>query len=403
MNEEISLPQNWKMLWRVVASILCAYALLAIGNAANNTRTSLDLIEFGSSVNIAGIVQSAYYAGFFCGGFFCSFLISRNGHHKTFATFSSMICVAVLIQSLIHAPFLWAFVRFMNGFAIVGIFAIVESWLNAAVSNEKRGQLFALYMIISYLSASAGQWLLLLPFKSSDWQLVMIAILCSLSIIPVSTSQQKAIKTRKIRPRKAIRRALKTIKELSNQAPLVFYGMIIAGILNTAFYTMMPIVLKGIDYDANEISGFMGLALLAAPLLQLPMGKIADQTKSRAKLLLINTSIVLLISFALIFFVKTRALLPLSFVYVAISFTFYGTLATIANDKTRAENRVELSAAMLMLFAFGGVLGPLLGSTLMGFLKNNGYYVFSFIVCAFLMALCAFSLREEVKLKRLEN
>ncbi|KJV25575.1 hypothetical protein VI06_18550, partial [Aquitalea magnusonii] len=69
------VERSWRSMLRAVASLLLAYALLVVGNALGNTETSLSLLANGVPVAVAGMVQSAYYAGFFIGGFFCSGMI----------------------------------------------------------------------------------------------------------------------------------------------------------------------------------------------------------------------------------------------------------------------------------------------------------------------------------------
>ncbi|WP_287881087.1 MFS transporter [Aquitalea sp.] len=377
------VERSWRSMLRAVASLLLAYALLVVGNALGSTETSLSLLANGVPVAVAGMVQSAYYAGFFAGGFVCSGMIRQYGHHRAFAAFTAMICVLTLCQALFTSPWLWLLARLGNGLAMVGIYMVVESWLNGCVSNNQRGQLFSLYLIISYLGASAGQWLLKLPFSQPGWAFIIVAMLFALAIIPVTLTQQKPQQLSAPSAGSVLGRAMRTLRLLGRRAPLSLVGAVLAGCFNSAFYTMLPAMLSQLGKSAADIAGFMGMALLAAPLLQWPMGKWADSS-DRGQLLAYSALVVAGLSSLLILLTGTSWMLPLVMVYVAIAFTFYGTLSGIANDAMPPRHRVEISASLLMVYALGGTLGPLLCSAVMAQLGPSGYFVVSLALSAVL-------------------
>ena len=377
------VERSWRSMLRAVASLLLAYALLVVGNALGNTETSLSLLANGVPVAVAGMVQSAYYAGFFIGGFFCSGMIRQYGHHRAFAALTAMICVLTLCQALFTSPWLWLLARLGNGLAMVGIYMVVESWLNGCVSNSQRGQLFSLYLIISYLGASAGQWLLKLPFSQPGWAFIIVAMLFALAIIPVTLTGQRPQALSAPAAGNVLARALRTLRLLGRRAPLSLVGAVLAGCFNSAFYSMMPAMLSQLGRSAADIAGFMGMALLAAPLLQWPMGKWADSS-DRAQLLAYSALVVAVLSLVLILLTGSGWMLPLVMVYVAIAFTFYGTLSGIANDAMPPRHRVEISASLLMVYALGGTLGPLLCSAVMASVGPAGYFVVSLGLAALL-------------------
>jgi MFS family permease len=377
------VERSWRSMLRAVASLLLAYALLVVGNALGSTETSLSLLANGVPVAVAGMVQSAYYAGFFMGGFFCSGMIRQYGHHRAFAALTAMICVLTLCQALFTSPWLWLLARLGNGLAMVGIYMVVESWLNGCVSNSQRGQLFSLYLIISYLGASAGQWLLKLPFSQPGWAFIIVAMLFSLAIIPVTLTGQRPQALSAPAAGNVLARALRTLRLLGRRAPLSLAGALLAGCFNSAFYTMLPAMLSQLGKSAADIAGFMGMALLAAPLLQWPMGKWADSS-DRAQLLAYSAMVVAALSLVLILLTGSGWMLPLVMVYVAIAFTFYGTLSGIANDAMPPRHRVEISASLLMVYALGGTLGPLLCSAVMAAVGPAGYFVVSLALAALL-------------------
>ena len=52
------------------------------------------------------------------------------------------------------------FIRILTGLSLAGIYVIMESWLNEKSTNQTRGQLLSVYMIITFVFVGAGQFLL---------------------------------------------------------------------------------------------------------------------------------------------------------------------------------------------------------------------------------------------------
>ena len=57
----------------------------------------------------------------------------------------------------VYRPVLDVVLRAFTGFTMAGCFMIIESWLNERATNENRGTVFGLYMMVTYASIMAGQ------------------------------------------------------------------------------------------------------------------------------------------------------------------------------------------------------------------------------------------------------
>jgi MFS family permease len=133
---------------------------LLLGHGLLNTLLTLRGIEEGYSTGLIGLLMSGYFAGFLVGTWLAPSLIRRIGHIRTFAFYAALASVAVLLHVLIVNPWVWLVLRVMYGVALVTLYMVIESWLNAQVSGEKRGQVFALYMAVNLGSLAAAQQLL---------------------------------------------------------------------------------------------------------------------------------------------------------------------------------------------------------------------------------------------------
>jgi len=83
-------------------------------------------------------------------------LILRIGHIRAYGSFASLIAVTILLQGLFYDTWGWFALRLINGWATVGVFLVIESWLLLAGDAKIRGRLLALYMIVLYGGWCAG-------------------------------------------------------------------------------------------------------------------------------------------------------------------------------------------------------------------------------------------------------
>ena len=77
-----------------------------------------------------------------------------------------MASLAILIHAVFVNPVVWVFGRFLTGFSIIGVYIVVESWLNDRANNRNRGQVLSMYMFITFFGMALGT--LLLNFSSPE-------------------------------------------------------------------------------------------------------------------------------------------------------------------------------------------------------------------------------------------
>ena len=99
-----------------------------------------------------GTMLSGYFVGYFIGANIVPNLVSKVGHIRVFAAFASMASLSSLIHVVFVDPIVWTIARFLTGFSMIGIFIIVESWLNDRATNRTRGQLLSIYMFLTFTS-----------------------------------------------------------------------------------------------------------------------------------------------------------------------------------------------------------------------------------------------------------
>ena len=99
-----------------------------------------------------GTIMSGYFIGYFVGAYMVPQLVSKVGHIRVFAAFASMASLSSLVHVIFVDPIVWTLARFLTGFSMIGIFIIVESWLNDRANNRTRGKVLSFYMFVTFLA-----------------------------------------------------------------------------------------------------------------------------------------------------------------------------------------------------------------------------------------------------------
>jgi MFS family permease len=136
--------------------------------------------------------------------------------------------------------------------------------------------------------------------------------------------------------------------------------------------------------NTGQVTLFMSVTILAGLLAQWPMGKISDRIP-RSRILRFNAAVLTLLTLFIALLPLTGALLLVAtFCYGVLAFTLYPIASAFANQNVEQNDRVALSATILLTFGLGACFGPLLASGLMQLIGPSMLY--AFISC------CAFTL-----------
>lgn len=361
-----------------ISSLLSSIAILLLGSGLLGTLLSLRASLEGWSGTVIGLFVSMYFLGFMVGTVLCPRLIRRAGHIRGFAVVAALGSCTALVYGLWVEPVAWIVTRFVTGLCLVGIYMIIESWLNAQAANAIRGRIFATYMLVNLVFLALGQYLILAGDIANLKLFAVAAMLFSLALVPVAL-------TRLPEPAPVTEVSL-NLAELYREAPLGFMGALLAGLIGSAFWGLGPLYALQSGLSHEHIAQFMSAAILGGALLQLPIGHYSDHHDRRSVLFLISALSALFAVIALL--IPRDSLLwpaPLMFLYGGVMFSIYPLSVALANDLTPAGDNVETSGNLLMVYGAGALLGPLLAGVLMQWLGRNSLFGY-FAACGALLA-----------------
>ena len=264
----------------------------------------------------------------------------------------------MLLHGLWVDPIGWTVFRVLAGFCFAGLYVVTESWLNEAATNETRGQLLSVYMVLVFSGMAGGQFLLLLADPRSFELFIAVSLLVSFALVPIVLSVSRA--PRFEAPAHLGWRALHAM------SPLGVAGAVLVGIAHAAFFTMAPVYAGLTGFSVGQISAFMSAALLGGMVLQWPIGWLSDNFDRRSVITAV-TFAAAAAAFAAwpVSTLSWPGFLVLIAVFGGTSLPLYSLCLAHANDFLEPGQIVAASATMVLVGGVGMSIGPLLAGASM--------------------------------------
>lgn len=352
-----------------VAALLLGATVLMAGNSLLGLTLPLKLDAARTSPEVVGLVMAAYFGGLWMGSVYGRRLIGEVGHIRAFAGFAAIIGAVALAYPMLFNSLSWGVLRFISGFCIAGVFAVLESWLNERAENKTRGQVLGIYMIAMYGAGIAGQLLVNLWDLEALEGFIMAALLTSLSIVPVVLTRVEAPRLERIEPL--------SIRALYGASPLAVVGSCCSGAVMSAYYGMGPIFAAKAGLSVFQVSVFMASVILGGMMLQWPIGHISDRLDRRSVLLCVLAGVVAVCVIGA-WAAGRQAPFP---AFVAIGMLLGGGMTTIypicvaqAFDHLPRTRYVAAAGGLLLAYSVGATFGPIVSAFAMGRLGPAAFF-----------------------------
>ena len=355
---------------RSVFSLFLSYGLLLLANGLFATLLGVRTRLEGFSTLTTGVIVAFFFLGLFSGALFGARVVARVGHIRAFAAFASVMSASALFHVLWINAAGWCVFRWVAGFCMAGMVMVTESWVNDRATNENRGQVMSIYMIVNYFAAGCGQFILPLGDPGSFELFIVASIVYSFALVPV-------LMTRATAPIPEPRRRV-DFRQLWRTSPLGLTGALLAGMVNAAFHGLGAVFAQGIGLTLAGTSTFIASAIFGGLLLQWPVGRLSDRF-DRRRVLVGVTIATMVVSVVMIQAAAARGvwLYGLSALYGGFSFTIYSICAAHTNDFADRERLMETASGLLMSYGLGAVVGPIIAGTLMGPFGPSGMLIWS--------------------------
>jgi len=377
-------------------ALLLGIALMMLGNGLQGSLLGIRASLEGFPTTATGILMSGYFAGFLGGSVLAPKLVARVGHVRVFAALASLASSAILIHIVWIDPATWTVIRLVTGFCYAGLYVVAESWLNDQATNQTRGQLLSIYMVVMLGGAAAGQGLLNVADPAGVNLFILVSILVSLSLIPMLLSTGPTPPFAAPRP--------VGIRELYRVSPTGVVGYFGAMMASGAYFGMGAVYGREIGLSVRDISVFVSLILLGGMFLQWPLGRLSDAWDRRQVLTAVTFLAAL---FALLASVAAErsllALFALTALFGGTTLPMYSLCIAYTNDYLERDQIVQASGTLVLIGGIGAVFGPISAAVAMQGFGPRGFFWWLATIHAAIGAFALYRMTRRPALPRAEQ
>jgi MFS family permease len=309
--------------------------------------------------------------------------------------------VVLLIVLVVH-PLVWIALRALSGVCFAGLFMVIESWLNERATSTTRGQILAVYMVINLTAVTLGQMILPLGNPAAFSLFALTAIAITLALVPISLTTSSAPQ-----PLREVRLRLRRLYAMS---PVGVVGGFFVGLANGAFGGLGVVFARDVGLSITGIALFMSASLVGGALAQLPLGRLSDRT-DRRKVMIAVCAFAAVIGGVLALLGEARqsgrlfgidvgfaALSPWVLIAAATLFgsafySQYSLCVAHTNDFVSREEFVEASSGLLLTWAIGASVGPVLAAFAMDGFGAGGLFMYTALVHASFVVFAVYRMR----------
>ncbi|HEX5313911.1 MAG TPA: MFS transporter [Gammaproteobacteria bacterium] len=300
-----------------------------------------------------GLVMSGYFAGFIVGSFLCPVLIRRVGPIRSFAAFAAIVASATLAHALAVNPWSWLALRLVTGTAMVGLYMVTESWLNASLPRPYRVQIFSFYAMLTLVAMAAGQFLFFAVPANGTALFLVAGMLIVAGLIPVTATrldQPPAVSAPRLPPLDLLRRA-----------PFAVAGTFLSGLTTGAFWGLGAAFAARLGFSPGQIGLFVACTVAGGIVAQWPLGRLSDRV-GRPPVMIAAAALGCV--FALLLAAATQGpewpLLIFGFGFGAMALCLYALAVAHMNDVLEPPEVLSATQGLLLATGVGSMLGPLI-------------------------------------------
>ena len=350
-----------------VAGITVAIFFTLVGGGLLGSLIGVRAERAGISPGVMGIAMALYYVGFVIGIPLLGRVLEHMTRRTMFAACATIMGAAASAYGLAVTPGAWLVLRVASGFGLAGCYLVVETWLHDLSPNDVRGRVMGLYVAMAAAGLVAGQLVLGVTDPSSWIAFALAGVITALSWIPLLFVIDGAA-TRHTRV------GMMRFREVARAVPSGVIGYVLVGVTQGCLITMASVYAARAGLSTRQVGIYVGAVTAGAVAMQIPIGAIADRLSRRLVMVVLCVVTVALCLTSMSVGAASVPSYVLAFVSGGCSSPLYALGNSYTHDWLPAGQVVAASTALLMTYAVGAVLGPLLAAVAMTSFGVHGFF-----------------------------
>jgi MFS family permease len=341
----------------LLAPLYLAFLVLMAGNGLLTTLVPLRATLEGMAPEMIGWIGSAYFLGMLGGTWVSPIVIQRAGHIRAFAAYAALAATVTLGFAIIVHPLAWMAFRLIIGFCFAGLFTVVEAWINARATVENRARLLTLSNVANFSGSATGQQILRLDDARSFTLFSGVAGLLMISMLPMALTKSE--------PPPPPGRGRIDVAGLFRTSPIGCVGMVLIGLVNASFWTLVPAYFERLGFGAVGVSYVMTAMIVGSAIGPYPLGRLADRFDRRLVIVIVSLCVAVVELMLALFAPTGIALIGLIFLLGLGHPNIYPLISAHTNDRAGRDGAVGTASTLLFLYCVGGIAGPAIAAFLM--------------------------------------
>lgn len=317
---------------------------------------------------LSSLISAAYYAGFLLGTRVTLEALGRVGHIRVYSALAAVLSAAMVAVGLTAEPAAWMLLRFVTGLCLAGLYVVAESWLNNLATNDNRGRLLAVYLVVSTGAFGLGQVLLFALDARTATGYALAGIAASLAVVPVALSEHAVV------PVVRGDEAGLTLRQLAREVPIGAGSCLLVGLVHGGLTGMAAIYATRVGMSPARTGLFVAAPNVGGMLLQWPIAAASDEVDRRAVGAVAAAASLVAGGLLLLVPAEHPAVLPVALVLGGFSFPLYSIAAAYTNDWIDPRHVSSAASQLITLYGLGAIVGPLVLAGLMVVAGPAGFW-----------------------------
>lgn len=352
---------------RAVRTLLVGMAFLMVGNGLQTAVLGVRAEIEGFGFAVGGAVMAGYFVGFLFGTAVAERFLAAVGHIRVFAALASTASSAAILHVVWVNPATWALLRLVFGLCVAGLYVVVESWLNDMATNADRGRILGGYMVVMMGGLGAGQLLLTSGDPASFELFVLVSVLVSLALVPVTLSATTA-------PALVVPEAL-SLRRLVAAIPTGAVTAFWAGAAHGTLLGLVALYGKSEGLSDTRVALFAAMAPLGCVVFQWPIGWISDRVSRRGVIGVTAVGAGLAAAGSLLTDPGSGLSLVLMFLFGGFTFPLHSLAVAITADRVAPAQITSATATLVRLTGVGAAISPAVAGAIMGATEPSAFFV----------------------------
>lgn len=350
-----------------VRTLLVGMAFLMVGNGLQGALLGVRAEIEGFGFAVGGAVMAGYFVGFLFGTAVAERFLVAVGHIRVFAALASVASSAAILHVVWVNPATWAFLRLVFGLCVAGLYVVVESWLNDMATNANRGRILGGYMVVMMGGLGTGQLLLAGGDPASFELFVLVSVLVSLALVPVTLSATTA-------PALVVPEPL-SLRRLVAAIPTGAVTAFWAGAAHGTLLGLAALYGKSEGLSDTRVALFGAMAPLGCVLFQWPIGWISDRVSRRGVIGVTAVGAGLAAAGSLLTEPGSGLSLALMFLFGGFTFPLHSLAVAITADRVAPAQITAATATLVRLTGVGAAICPAVAGAIMSATGPPAFFV----------------------------